>query len=355
MNQQQEKETLQNDLILRTLRGEETERVPVWIMRQAGRYLPEFRAVRSSHEFFKVCKTPSLCAEVTVQPLERFPLDAAIIFSDILVVPQVMGLEVQMQESVGPVFTDPVHTPDDLSRVNLDATVDGLNYVAEGIKETKKRLNGRVPLIGFAGAPWTVMTYMIEGKTSKEWTKAKTWLYRYPEDSHKLLSALTRITVQYLIMQARAGANLLQVFDSWVGILSPNQFKTFILPYYNIIANDLKSALGNDYPLIIFPKGAHYALEELSKTKFDAISIDWTLDPALARSLSGNKVLQGNLDPCALYGDDTTIRSEVSRMLDGFGRKGYIANLGHGLHPTHTPENVGLFVSLVGELSKKTV
>jgi len=350
-----EREVLQNDLLLRACRGEEVERVPVWIMRQAGRYLPEFIKRREHCDFFEMCQTPKLAAEITLLPLERYPLDAAIIFSDILVVPQVMGLKISLEPGEGPVIANPIRDPVDLSsdKLNLSPSIDALAYVGEAIKLTKKLLNGRVPLIGFAGAPWTIMAYMIEGKSSKEWTLAKQWLYKYPDASHTLLGVIANITTQYLIMQAKAGANVLQVFDSWVGVISPSQFTTFILPYLNQMATNIKKELGESFPLIIFAKGGHYALHALAQSKYDVISLDWTMDPIQARQICVGKTLQGNLDPCALYGDEQSIKKEVQVMLDAFGTRGYIANLGHGLHPTHKPENVGWFIKYVQQLSKK--
>eukprot|EP01121_Diplochlamys_sp_Union-15-3_P011873 TRINITY_DN3480_c0_g2_i1.p1 TRINITY_DN3480_c0_g2~~TRINITY_DN3480_c0_g2_i1.p1 ORF type:complete len:323 (-),score=47.74 TRINITY_DN3480_c0_g2_i1:124-1092(-) len=322
-------------------------------MRQAGRYLPEFKEVRANRDFFEVCRTPELASQLTLQPIERFPLDAAIIFSDILVIPQVMGMDVTMHPGEGPIITNPLCQPDDIARVKLDADVSQLQYVAEAIKLTKKKLNGRVPLIGFAGAPWTIMAYMIEGKGSKEWTLPKQWLYKYPEASHKLLSSITDITIQYLIMQAKAGANALQVFDSWASVLSPKLFRVFILPYLNRIADTLKSVLGDSFPLLLFPKGAHFALEEIGHSKYDVISLDWTIDPSYARSILKGKTLQGNLDPCALYGNEESIKTEVKEMIEKFGTRAYIANLGHGLYPTHEVEKVGCFIDAVHNFTNK--
>ena len=342
---------LKNDLFLRAARREPTERVPVWIMRQAGRYLPEFRAVRAEHDFFSVCRTPELACEVTLQPLRRFPLDAAIIFSDILVVPQALGLEVQMVKGKGPHFPNPLDGPDALQRLVTPDVQKDLGYVYEGIALTRRVLGGRVPLIGFAGAPWTLMAYMIEGGGSKTFSESKAWLFRHPEASHELLQAVTDVVVDHLAAQADAGAQALQVFDSWAGILSPQHFAAFALPYLRQIAERLKAS-HPDVPLIVFARGAHYALAALAETSYDVIGLDWTIFPQAARAIVGDRAaLQGNLDPCALYGSPQSIRSGVEQMLAGFGTEGYIANLGHGMHPDHDPDHAGAFIESVQEIS----
>lgn len=345
---------LQNDLILRAARGEATPRVPVWIMRQAGRYLPEYQAVRAEHSFFDVVGTPELAAEVTLQPIRRFPLDAAIIFSDILVVPQALGLEVQMVKGKGPHFPDPVTTPDALSRLVEPDVDDALGHVFAAITRTRHELEGQVPLIGFSGAPWTLMAYMIEGGGSKAYKNARRWLYESPDAAHTLLARTTDVIVPYLIGQAKAGAQLLQVFDSWAGLLSPHGFRTFGLPYLKTIASRVKQACP-DVPLIVFAKGAHYALDALADTDYDVIALDWTMDPHAARQTVGDRaVLQGNLDPCTLYADPDVIRRSVQDMLAAFGPHGHIANMGHGMHPTHDPEHVAAFVDAVHTESERT-
>ncbi len=344
---------LKNDLLLRAARREPTERVPVWMMRQAGRYLPEFRAVRAEHDFFTVCRTPELACEVTLQPLRRFPLDAAIIFSDILVVPQALGLEVQMVKGQGPHFPAPLTGPDDLDRLASPDVQRELGYVYEAVALTRRVLGGRVPLIGFAGAPWTLMAYMIEGGGSKTFSDSKAWLFRHPEASHELLQVVTDVVVDHLAAQAEAGAQVLQVFDSWAGVLTSHHFAAFALPYLAQIAERLKT-LHPDVPLIVFARGAHYALDALASTDYDVIGLDWTIIPQAARAIVADRAaLQGNLDPCALYGSPQAIRAAVGQMLAGFGSEGYIANLGHGMHPDHDPEHAGAFVEAVQELSAR--
>eukprot|EP00743_Colponemidia_sp_Colp-15_P001957 GILK01002129.1.p1 GENE.GILK01002129.1~~GILK01002129.1.p1 ORF type:complete len:381 (-),score=66.56 GILK01002129.1:141-1244(-) len=345
--------SLQNDLIIRAAKGLPTERVPIWIMRQAGRYLPEFKELRAENEFFRVCRTPDLACEVTLQPLRRFPLDAAIIFSDILVIPQAMGLEVLMVPGKGPTFPSPLNTPEDLSRMNLTPNVDEtLGYVFDALYLTRHRLEGKVPLIGFSGAPWTLMAYMIEGGGSKTWSKAKTWLYKWPEASHKLLQATTDVIVEYLIKQVHAGAQLLQLFDTFAGELSEAVFNTFALPYILQIGERVK-AVHPDIPFIVFPKGAHFAMAAFESSSFDAVSLDWTMDPRKVRQQLPSKTLQGNMDPCVLYAPQAVIEAEVERMLASFGTQKYIANLGHGLHPDHPVEHVGAFIAAVQAKSRQ--
>ncbi|CAD5125236.1 DgyrCDS13478 [Dimorphilus gyrociliatus] len=346
-----------NDLILRAARGEKTEHVPVWVMRQAGRYLPEFREVRAENEFFKVCRTPELACEVTLQPLRRFDLDAAIIFSDILIIPQAVGMEVQMVPGKGPTFPQVLKEPSDLQHLNLNCNVkEELQYMLDALTFTRHTLNGKVPLIGFCGGPWTLMAYMIEGGGSSTQSKAKAWLYKYPEDSHILLKSLTKLLIEFLIDQVVAGAQMLQVFESHAGILTPECFKTFLLPYIKEIAEGVKSGLKRlniDVPMTIFAKDAHYGIEELATTGFDIISLDWTIKPMRARHEAGQKVtLQGNLDPCALYGSENDIQDNVKKMLKNFGTQKYIANLGHGMYPDMCPESVQTFVNAVHNYSK---
>lgn len=342
---------LQNDLLLRAARRLPVERIPVWMMRQAGRYLPEYRALRSEDEFFTVCRTPELAAEATLQPIRRFDLDAAIIFSDILVVPQAMGLDVRMESGRGPVFPDPLQGPGDLRRLVRADVNESLGYVFEAITLVRTELNGKVPLIGFCGAPWTLMAYMIEGGGSKTFARAKTWLYTSPEKSHQLLGAITDVLLEYLDGQIQAGAQAIQVFDSWAGYLGPVEFNTFALPYLRRIAAHLRER-HPEVPTIVFAKGAHYAMEDLAETEFDVIGLDWTMDPRVVRTIVGDRAaLQGNLDPCVLYADPDTIRTEVLRMLSAFGPLGHIANLGHGMHPDHDPEHARAFVDAVHEFS----
>lgn len=342
---------LRNDLFLRAALGERTERTPVWMMRQAGRYLPEYRALRSEDAFFTVCRTPELAAEVTLQPIRRFPLDAAIIFSDILVVPQAMGMEVEMVPGRGPHFRNPLATPVDLERLVKPDVHDALGYVFEALTLTRHRLEGRVPLIGFCGAPWTLMAYMVEGGGSRTFARSKGWLYQHAEASHDLLQRITDLLVDYLVGQVDAGAQALQVFDSWAGLLAPDLFDTFALPYLRQIAARVRTARPG-VPLIAFAKGAHHALPALAEAGFDMLGIDWTIDPRSARQLVGaGKALQGNLDPVVLYASPEVIRREVRRMLEAFGPHPHVANLGHGMLPDHDPEHARVFVEAVREIS----
>ena len=351
--------TLKNDLVLRAAQGQPLEKTPVWIMRQAGRFLPEFRKVREEHDFFTVCRTPELACQVTLQPIDRFDglLDASIIFSDILVVPQAMGLEVQMLKGSGPHFPEPLKTPQDLSRLESNVDVDAkLSYVYEAITLTRTKLNGRVPLFGFVGAPWTLMAYMIEGGGSKTLSKAKTWLFKYPEASHILLQRITDVVVDFLIGQVKAGAQLLQVFESWGGELSPDDFNQFSLPYLKQIATRVKAGLISfdlSVPMSVFARGSFYALEDLSSLDYDIISLDWCIDPVQARVRTQNKIcLQGNADPSILYGSPESIRAHVEKMLPKFGTKQlYIANLGHGMYPDHDPEHLRAYLEAIRDVS----
>ncbi|GLH08228.1 Uroporphyrinogen decarboxylase [Gryllus bimaculatus] len=343
---------LKNDRFLRAARGQEVDKVPVWIMRQAGRYLPEFRQVRSKHDFFTICQTPELAAEVTLQPIRRFELDAAIIFSDILVVPQALGMVVEMRAGVGPVLPKPLHSPDDISDLEYPVNVnEKLKYVAEAITLTRHKLEGKVPLIGFSGAPWTLMAYMIEGGGSKTLSKAKAWLYQYPAKTKHLLDMLANVIVDYLVMQAEAGAQLLQVFESNAEYLGRELFLEFCLPVLQDICSKVKSKLkakSLDVPMTIFAKGAHYALLEISKCGYDVMGIDWTVNPEEARNIVGPSItLQGNLDPCALYAPDNALQSLTREMLNKFGTDRYIANLGHGIYPDMEPEKVKVFIDSV--------
>lgn len=353
--------TLQNDLLLRTARGELTERVPVWMMRQAGRVLAEYRAVRErAGSFIALAKTPELAAEVTIQPVDAFGVDAAIIFSDILVVPEAMGLPYEMIESRGPVFPQTVRSTADLSRLRVSDAETDLGYVLDAIRLTKRELNGRVPLIGFAGAPFTIFCYMTEGKGSKTFSVAKKLLYTDPDFAHSLLQTITDSTIGYLRAQVRAGADLVQIFDSWAGILSPDQYRLFSLPYIEQICNALTptaDVIGVDDPVVIAPvpvtvfaKGAFFARHDIGQLNCSVVGLDWNMDPHESRQLIPSKVLQGNLDPCVLYADFAQIRAEVKRMFDGFGHQHYIANLGHGIYPDTDPDKARCFVDAVKEL-----
>lgn len=337
---------LKNDLIIRTARGEKTERTPVWLMRQAGRILPEYRKVREYAKDFKtLVKTPELAAEVTIQPVDILGVDAAIIFSDILVIPEAMGLDYEMEEKRGPVFPQRITTEADLRQIHV-STGEELEYVLEAIRITKARLNGRVPLIGFAGAPWTIFAYMVEGKGSKTFSEAKKLLYTQPVFSHKLLDMITESTINYLRAQVDAGADLIQIFDSWAGILSPEQYSEFSLKYISRICDAISGV-----PKTVFAKGAFFAREELNAVACDIVGLDWNMSISESRRLMPSKVLQGNLDPCALYGTYADIKRETIKMLDAFGGSKHIANLGHGLYPDTEADKVRCYIDTVKEYS----
>ncbi|MDI9879427.1 uroporphyrinogen decarboxylase [Flectobacillus longus] len=339
-------ENLQNDLILRAARGQQVERVPVWMMRQAGRILAEYRAVREkAGSFIQLATTPELAAEVTIQPVDILGVDAAIIFSDILVVPEAMGLPYVMEEKVGPIFPTTIHSMADVEKLRVANPEEELKYVLDAIKIVKSELNGRVPLIGFAGAPFTLLCYMIEGKGSKTFSKAKKALYSEPELSHALLQKITDTTIAYLKAQIAAGANLVQIFDSWAGILSPEQYRIYSLPYIAQICDAI-----TEVPVTVFAKGAFFAREDMGKLNCDVVGLDWNMDIAESRKLVGNsKTLQGNLDPCVLYSSFDEIKKHTRSMIQQFGTQKYIANLGHGVYPDTNPDKVKCFIDTVKE------
>ncbi|WP_044173256.1 uroporphyrinogen decarboxylase [Flectobacillus major] len=337
-------ENLQNDLILRAARGERVERVPVWMMRQAGRILPEYRAVREkAGSFIQLATNPEMAAEVTIQPVDILGVDAAIIFSDILVVPEAMGLPYIMEEKVGPIFPETIKSMADVDKLVVANPEEQLKYVLDAIKIVKRELNGRVPLIGFAGAPFTLLCYMIEGKGSKTFSKAKKALYSETELSHALLQKITDTTIAYLKAQIAAGANLVQIFDSWAGILSPDQYRTYSLPYIAQICDAI-----TEVPVTVFAKGAFFAREDMGKLNCDVVGLDWNMDIAESRRLVGNtKTLQGNLDPCVLYASFDEIKKHTVSMIEQFGKQQYIANLGHGVYPDTNPDKVKCFIDTV--------
>lgn len=335
---------LKNDLLLKALRGEQVQRPPIWMMRQAGRFLPEYMELKRKYDFFTRVQTPELAAEITVQPIDIVGTDAAILFSDILVVPQAMGLEVQLIESKGPILPSPIHTKEDLQRVHVPDVHETLGYVFDAIKVTKQKLDNRVPLIGFAGAPWTLLCYMVQGKGSKTFDEAKAFCYQQPELAHRLLQMITDTTIAYLKGQIQAGVNAVQIFDSWGGLLSPSDFETFSLQYIRQIV----AAVKNDCPTIIFAKGAWFALEEMAATGAHGLGIDWCIKPQLARQFAGpNITLQGNYDPAHLLGSIPQIQKEAKEMIDAFGKQRYIVNLGHGILPNVPVENAKAFVEAV--------
>ncbi len=336
--------TLKNDLLLRVLRGERTERTPVWMMRQAGRYLPDYLKLKEKYSFFERCQNPELASEITIQPVEQVGVDAAIIFSDILVVPQAMGMEVQMVENKGPLLPDPIKQLSDLDKLIVPDVHQSLGYVFDALRLTKQRLNGRVPLIGFAGAPWTLLCYMVQGKGSKTFDEAKAFCYTQPETAHRLLQLITDTTIAYLQGQAAAGADVVQIFDSWGGLLGPEDFETLSMRYIRQIV----AALKDKALTIIFAKGAWHSLDSMAATGAHGLGIDWCIRPQMARQLAGPEVaLQGNFDPAKLLSPIPVIRKEVKAMLDAFGGYPHIANLGHGILPNVPVEHAKAFVETV--------
>src|SRR6218665_1325437 len=337
---------IKNDLLLRALRGQQLTRPPVWMMRQAGRYLPEYIALRNKYGFFERCQTPALACEITLQPVDIIGVDAAILFSDILVVPQAMGLEVQLIENKGPVLPQPIHTENDFNRITVPDVSDRLHYVFEAIQLIKQELNGRVPLIGFAGAPWTLLCYMVQGKGSKTFDEAKAFCYTQPKLAHRLLQMITDTTIAYLKAQIKAGADAVQIFDSWGGLLSPHDFETFSLQYIRQIVTAVKA----DAPVIVFAKGAWYALEDMAATGAAGLGIDWCITAANARKFAGSNItLQGNFDPAKLLSPVPEIKKEVKQMIKAFGTQHYIANLGHGILPNVPVDHARAFVDTVKE------
>ena len=341
--------TLKNDLLLRTLRGETTERTPVWMMRQAGRYLPDYMKLKEKYSFFERCQNPELATEITIQPIEQVGVDAAIIFSDILVVPQAMGMEVQMVEGKGPFLPDPVQQAKDLNKLSLPDVEEKLGYVFDALRLTKQTLAGRVPLIGFAGSPWTLLCYMVQGKGSKTFDEAKAFCYTQPDTAHRLLQMLTDTTIAYLKGQAKAGADVVQIFDSWGGLLGPADFEDLSLRYIRQIVNALK----DEVLTIVFAKGAWHSLEGMAATGAHGLGIDWCIRPAMARQLAGPKVaLQGNFDPAKLLSPIPVIQRDVKVMLDAFEGSSHIANLGHGILPNVPVDHARAFVDAVKNYRK---
>ena len=335
---------LLNDLLIKTLNGEKVQRTPVWMMRQAGRYLPDYVRLRKQYSFFERCQTPELAAEITIQPVDQIGVDAAILFSDILVVPQAMGMEVQLVESKGPFLPEPIRTAADLDRILIPDVEDRLSYVFEAIRLTKSHLKGRVPLIGFAGAPWTLLCYMVQGQGSKTFDGAKAFCYTQPHAAHRLLHMITDTTIAYLKGQIRAGADALQIFDSWGGLLSPDDFEHLSLQYIRQIVTAVKE----EVPTIIFAKGAWHSLAEMAATGAQGLGIDWCIRPEAARKMAGEKVaLQGNFDPAKLLAPIPVIQKEVKSMLDAFRGYPHIANLGHGILPDVPVDHAKAFVEAV--------
>ncbi len=346
---------LKNDLFLRALLRKPVERTPMWIMRQAGRYLPEYRATRKrAGDFLTLCKTPELACEVTMQPLDRFALDAAILFSDILTIPDALGLGLQFSEGEGPSFRSPICNMADVERIANQSAVNELAYVTDAVSLIRKELNERVPLIGFSGSPWTLATYMVEGKGSKEFHKVKGMLYQEPETLEKLLEILSDSVTEYLAAQIQAGAQAVMIFDTWGGVLSKEMYLKYSLaPMQKIVQNLKSKAFAKNIPIVLFTKGGGNWLNEMAATGCDALGLDWTTEIDHARKQVGEKVaLQGNLDPCVLYGTDNVIRDEVKKVLQKFGKgTGHVLNLGHGIQQYVDPDKVAVLVEAVKEIS----
>ena len=337
---------MKNDLFLRALRGETVERPPVWMMRQAGRYLPEFIALREKYDFFTRCRTPELASEITVQPIRRFGMDAAILFSDILVIPQAMDIEVQMKPNFGPYLPNPVRDQKGVDKVVVPDVHEELDYVMQAIKVTKELLKDEVPLIGFAGSPWTILCYVVQGQGSKTYDKAKEFCFTNPIAAHQLLQKITDTTIAYLKAKVEAGVNAVQIFDSWGGMLSPVDYQEFSWQYINQIIESLK----DDAPVIAFGKGCWFALGEMAKSNASALGIDWTCSAKNARYLTGGNItLQGNFDPARLLSTPSEIKKMVHQMIREFGKDKYIANLGHGILPNVPLENAKAFIDAVKE------
>jgi len=337
---------MKNDLFLRALNNQPVDRPPVWMMRQAGRYLPEFRALRDKYDFFTRCQTPELAAEITVQPIRIVKPDAAILFSDILVVPQAMGIEVLMKESVGPFLPNPIRSAKDVDQVIVPDVNETLGYVMDAIKLTKEMLDDEVPLIGFAGSPWTIFCYAVEGKGSKSFDTAKGFCFSEPVAAHALLQKITDATIAYLKEKVKAGVNAVQVFDSWGGMLSPVDYQEFSWQYINQIVE----ALAPETKVIVFGKGCWFALHEMAKSKASALGVDWTCSARNARYLSGGRItLQGNFDPSRLLSPIPTIKKMVREMIDEFGKDNYIVNLGHGILPHIPVDHAKAFIEAVKE------
>jgi len=337
---------IKNDLFLRALKGETVERPPVWMMRQAGRYLPEFMELKHKYDFFTRCQTPELASEITVQPIRRYGMDAAILFSDILVIPQAMDIEVEMKPNFGPYLPNPIRSKEDLEKVIVPDIQDTLGYVMEAITLTKEKLNDEIPLIGFAGSPWTILCYCVEGQGSKSFDKARGLCFSQPEVAHQLLQKITDTTIAYLKAKVEAGVNAVQVFDSWGGMLSPTDYQEFSWPYIQQIVNALKDLA----PVIVFGKGCWFALKEMAQSGASAVGVDWTCSAKNARYLTGGNItLQGNFDPARLLSPPAEIKKRVTQMINEFGKDKYIVNLGHGILPNIPLENAKAFIDAVKE------
>ena len=337
---------IKNDLFLKALKGEVVSRPPVWMMRQAGRYLPEFMAIKNKYDFFTRCRTPELASEITMQPIRRFGMDAAILFCDILVIPQAMNIEVEMKPNFGPYLPHPIRTQKDVDNAVIPHVKTELDYVYKAITATKELLNNEVPLIGFAGSPWTILCYCVQGQGSKNFDKAKAFCFTNPVAAHRLLQKITNTTIAYLKEKVKAGVNAVQIFDSWGGMLSPTDYQEFSWQYIHQIIEALK----DQAPVIAFGKGCWFSLHEMGKSNAAAIGIDWTCSARNARYLTGgNKTLQGNFDPSRLLSPPAVIKKMVQQMIDEFGKDKYIVNLGHGILPNIPVDHAKAFIDAVKE------
>lgn len=346
---------LQNDRFLRALNREPVDVTPVWMMRQAGRYLPEYRATREkAGSFMDLCRNAELACEVTIQPLDRYPLDAAILFSDILTIPDAMGLGLSFNTGHGPKFDRPVRTAADVQNLPIPDPEGELQYVMNAVRTIRKELDGRVPLIGFSGSPWTLATYMVEGGGTKEFGKVKGMMFSEPALMHQLLDKLAQSVTTYLNGQIAAGAQAVMIFDTWGGVLTPRDYQAFSLKYMQQIVDGLtRENEGRKVPVILYTKGGGQWLDKMAATGADCLGVDWTIDLADARRITGDKIaLQGNMDPCILYSTPQRIREEVGNVLASYGKgEGHVFNLGHGIHPGIDPENVAAFIDAVHALS----
>ncbi len=337
---------IKNDLFLRALNNEPIERPPVWMMRQAGRYLPEFMALKEKYDFFTRCRTPELASEITIQPIEIVKPDAAILFSDILVIPQAMNIDVEMKDGIGPWLPTPIRSQKDVDQVIVPNIHEELGYVMDAIKLTKEKLNDEVPLIGFAGSPWTILCYAVQGQGSKNFDIAKGFCFSQPEAAHQLLQKITDTTIAYLKEKVKSGVNAVQIFDSWGGMLSPVDYQEFSWKYMNQIVE----ALAPLTKVIVFGKGCWFALGDMAKSKASALGVDWTCSARNARYLTGGKItLQGNFDPNRLLSPIPTIKKMVHQMIDEFGKDNYIVNLGHGILPNIPVDHAKAFIEAVKE------
>jgi uroporphyrinogen decarboxylase len=335
---------IKNDLLLKAIRGEQVPRPPVWMMRQAGRYLPDFRKLKQQHDFFTRVQTPELACEITVMPIRQVGVDAAILFSDILVIPQAMGMEVRMDEGKGPSLPEPIRSRQEIDQLITQDIPERLAYVTDAIKLTLSELDNSVPLIGFAGAPWTILCYMVEGGGSKSFDKARQFCFREPEWAHLLLEKITEATIQYLQAKVHAGVHAVQIFDSWAGVLGGDDYETFSLQYIRKIVAELKKKV----PVIVFAKDIGFNLNQIADVGADVIGLDWTIPPSEARRITKvHQTLQGNFDPAKLLGTPQSICDEVKLMINQFGTQRYIANLGHGILPNTPVENAIAFVEAV--------